>query len=86
MFELYQNKPNPFSGETVISFQLPTEGNVTLQIFDATGKLIHQKTQQSRMGYNEISIASEIFPQAGMYTYQLITAHTTASKKMLYIK
>lgn len=86
MFELYQNKPNPFTGETVIGFQLPIDGQVTLQLFDATGKMIFQKETQSRTGYNEITITADILKQAGVYTYQLITAQATASKKMLFLK
>ena len=37
-FELFQNKPNPFSGETRISFYLPRAEKVCLRIMDIQGK------------------------------------------------
>ncbi|MDI6840374.1 MAG: T9SS type A sorting domain-containing protein [bacterium] len=37
---LYGNLPNPFNRYTTISYQLPCDQNVTLVIYDVTGKLI----------------------------------------------
>ena len=39
-FTLYQNTPNPFSDNTLISFYLPAPTEVTLQISDITGKAV----------------------------------------------
>ncbi|MEZ4689841.1 MAG: T9SS type A sorting domain-containing protein [Ignavibacteria bacterium] len=39
-FELYQNYPNPFNPETKIRFNLNKSSNVSLSIFDATGKVV----------------------------------------------
>jgi len=39
-FALYQNEPNPWTGTTTISFDLPDEGKVKLSLFDLTGKMI----------------------------------------------
>ena len=36
--ELYQNTPNPFSGETKIGFWLPESMTATLKVMDVTGK------------------------------------------------
>ena len=39
-FELYQNTPNPFKGETLIGFNMPADDTVTLTISDVTGKVL----------------------------------------------
>ena len=35
--ELFQNQPNPFKNETLISFYLPKVINVTIVIYDISG-------------------------------------------------
>ncbi|MEO6695079.1 MAG: M14 family zinc carboxypeptidase, partial [Ignavibacteria bacterium] len=37
-FSLSQNYPNPFNPNTIISYQLPSDNNVSLKIFDMLGK------------------------------------------------
>ncbi len=39
-FALSQNYPNPFNPTTKIGFQIPTDGNVVLSVFDNSGKLV----------------------------------------------
>jgi hypothetical protein len=39
-FALFPNSPNPFTDQTAIHFSLPESRNVTLEIFDALGRLI----------------------------------------------
>ncbi|MGQ9708735.1 MAG: FlgD immunoglobulin-like domain containing protein, partial [bacterium] len=39
-FCIYSNLPNPFKSQTAISYSLPYRGNVSLQIFDLSGRLI----------------------------------------------
>jgi hypothetical protein len=39
-YQLLGNYPNPFNAETKISYELPSEGIVTLKIYDITGKLV----------------------------------------------
>ena len=39
-FKLYQNYPNPFNPTTIISYEIPTRGLVTVIIYDVLGKKI----------------------------------------------
>ena len=39
-FGLNQNGPNPFVGQTTISFTLPADSRVSLQVFDVTGRVV----------------------------------------------
>ena len=38
--ELHQNYPNPFNPVTVIGYQLPVSSDVTLEVFDVTGRRV----------------------------------------------
>ncbi|MCO6448984.1 MAG: T9SS type A sorting domain-containing protein [Ignavibacterium album] len=46
-FALNQNYPNPFNPNTRITFDLPVESAVTLQIFNSLGELIWQQEQSN---------------------------------------
>ncbi len=46
-FSLQQNYPNPFNPSTVISFQLPQVSEVSLEIYDLTGRLIRTLAAQT---------------------------------------
>ncbi|MBK7341030.1 MAG: HYR domain-containing protein [Saprospiraceae bacterium] len=48
VFELYQNNPNPFNKETVISYRLPESGPVKLTLYDLTGKVIRFMNSMDR--------------------------------------
>jgi len=39
-FRLYQNYPNPFNPATTIRFDVPSDGMVTLRVYDADGRLV----------------------------------------------
>ncbi len=45
-FALNQNYPNPFNPSTYISFSIPSNEFVTLQVFDVTGRLIAQPVNE----------------------------------------
>jgi len=42
-FVVYQNYPNPFNNSTVFQIAVPVVGNLTMQIFDITGKKVFEK-------------------------------------------
>lgn len=84
-FDLYQNKPNPFSKGTVIGFQLPETTQSTITIFDMAGRQVSQYTGMYQKGYNEISLGKRDLPGAGIYYYRLETNTHTATRKMLLV-
>ena len=82
-FELYQNQPNPFNGQTLIGFTLPesTQGSIT--IYDVAGRVLKQYKGDYNKGYNEIVIQRSELSGVGLLYYRLETANNTATMKMI---
>jgi hypothetical protein len=85
-FALYQNEPNPFKGNTVIGYDMPEAGDVTLTVFDVTGKVLVVKDQTAVKGYNTITVSSKELPVVGVLYYRLDAGEYTATKKMIIIE
>ena len=85
-FELYQNTPNPFKGETLIGFNLPADDTVTLTISDVTGKVLRLARLDGVKGYNNVVVNSNTLPAAGVLYYTVETSEYTATKKMVIIE
>jgi Secretion system C-terminal sorting domain/Beta-propeller repeat len=85
-FSLSQNYPNPFNPSTIIKFQIPKAGLVTLKVYDILGKEIVALINENKMaGYYEISFnASQL--ASGIYIYQLKANDFISSKKMILMK
>jgi len=84
-YELYQNVPNPFQGETMISFRLPAATQATIKIQDVTGKMLKVIRGEYAAGFNQIRVNSSELPSTGVLYYTLETDEFTAAKKMVVI-
>jgi len=87
--ELQQNYPNPFNPSTTIEFNLPTQSDWKLEIYNVSGQLIKNfdgsasgsvKLEWNGTNLDGASVAS------GVYFYKLITDSSTSSRKMLLLK
>jgi hypothetical protein len=95
-FALFQNTPNPFSEETVIGFTLPETMEVTMTVFDITGKVVKEVEGEYPAGYNEIRLKQKELQATGMLHYRLDARFCgdtdrqagafSATKKMLLIE
>ena len=85
-FALYQNEPNPFKGNTVIGYDMPTAADVTLTVFDITGKVLLVKDAAAVKGYNTIAVSTKELPTVGVLYYRLDANEYTATKKMIIIE
>ncbi len=83
---LAQNYPNPFNPSTTISFGLTEQQEVTLEVFDYTGRLVRTLLSgvQSAGTYEIPFDASNL--ASGMYLYRLKTRNGVFHNKMLLIK
>lgn len=81
-FELYQNIPNPFTGETIIRFQLPNASNATLTIYNLNGQVVKTVAGEFGKGVHEIKLERGSLPNTGIYYYTLETPGYVSTKKM----
>ncbi|MBP9209160.1 MAG: HYR domain-containing protein [Saprospiraceae bacterium] len=86
MFELYQNAPNPFADETVISYRLPEACPVTLSVYDVSGKVIRIFELQGTRGINTVKLTRDELGAAGVMYYQLDAAGFTATRRMAIVE
>ena len=85
-FELYQNTPNPFKGETVIGFNIPEAADASIRIHDVTGKALKLIRGNFAKGYNQVTVNSNELPAVGVLYYTIETADFTATKKMIIVE
>lgn len=83
---LYQNYPNPFNPSTTITYELTKISNITLEVFDVSGKKIVTLINETKgIGIHNVQFnASEL--SNGVYIYRLNVDGEIFSKKMTLIK
>ncbi len=83
---LEQNYPNPFNPSTNISYSVTKSSEVTLQVFDITGRLIGTLVREPKTvgSYNVSFDASNL--SSGVYIYRLQIGNQILTKKMTLIK
>lgn len=65
-YKLNQNYPNPFNSSTVIEFTIPNESEVTLRIYDITGKIVLRIIEGFRLIRGEYRYKIESFDMSGL--------------------
>ncbi|MCB0278675.1 MAG: T9SS type A sorting domain-containing protein, partial [Calditrichaeota bacterium] len=94
-FKLLQNYPNPFNPSTTISFDVPYQSRVTIQIYNILGQLV--KTLVDNRLYDAGKSYKIIWDgtnnasrkaASGMYIYRFINeeSNTIQIKKMILLK
>lgn len=77
-FTLHQNYPNPFNPTTNISFELPVQSDIVLEVFNVTGQRVATlasgtwQAGSHTVAFNAQGLAS------GLYLYRLRTLSTAA--------
>ncbi|MFA5404095.1 MAG: T9SS type A sorting domain-containing protein [Ignavibacteria bacterium] len=85
-FNLNQNYPNPFNPETVISFDLPKSGFVSLKVYNILGEEVATLLNETKTaGSYNVNFDGSSF-SSGMYYYTLESNGFASTKKMLLVK
>ena len=93
-FSLSQNYPNPFNPTTKITYMLPTECHVLLELYSISGKRVATLLNDNRAsGYYDLTVDASNFGLAsGIYIYRFIgqDLHSdkqfSSMKKMIFLK
>lgn len=83
LFELYQNRPNPFRQKTVIGFDIPEADYVQLSIYDMQGRRLKVIEGRYEKGYNQIELQYSDLKLTGLLYYQLETSKYSATRRMI---
>ncbi len=90
-FALYQNFPNPFRQTTTIKYQLPIETQVSLKIYDVTGRVIRRLVDvEQKPGYYAVHWDGRDDQNrrlaTGVYFYRLETKEYKSTKKVVRLR
>ena len=85
-YKLEQNYPNPFNPSTMINYQIPEAGWVTLKVYNVIGQEITTLVNRYEPAgsYNVEFNGSKL--ESGIYFYVLNAGNTTLTRKMVLIK
>ncbi|KER09193.1 MAG: hypothetical protein HY22_13050 [[Candidatus Thermochlorobacteriaceae] bacterium GBChlB] len=87
-FQLFQNYPNPFNPTTIISYQLPTAGNVSLKVFDVLGReiatLVNERQDGGTYKYPFSTATYQL--SSGVYFYRLESGGFIETRSMAVVK
>jgi hypothetical protein len=88
---LHQNVPNPFNPSTTIHYELPTDADVTVQIFDVSGRLVRTLVQSRQIAGSRSVLWDGRdnrgqLATSGVYFVRLRTRDFAQTRKMVLIK
>jgi hypothetical protein len=84
-FHLRQNSPNPLHNSTAISYSLPAATDVTLAIYDITGRVVETLVSETQQpGIHEVRWNRRDNP-SGVYFYRLEAGESVGTRKMVAI-
>jgi hypothetical protein len=85
-YQLLENYPNPFNPTTMITYSLPNSGNVTLSVYDVSGREVATLVN----GWRDAGVHEAVFDASdlpsGIYVYRLSTKDMQVSGKMVLVK
>ena len=85
-FALSQNFPNPFNPVTTIGYTIPTDGFVTLRVYNILGQEVTILVSEEKKSGSYEAILDGSKLTSGVYFYQLEMENYTSTKKLILMK
>ncbi len=85
-FTLFQNYPNPFNSYTTIRYDLGTQSNVNLSVYNAMGENVATLVNQRQSAGEHVINFDAKNLEGGVYFYRLKTGLSEQRGKMLILK
>ncbi|MBD3170467.1 MAG: T9SS type A sorting domain-containing protein [candidate division Zixibacteria bacterium] len=83
---LHENYPNPFNAQTVISFDIPNDANVNLEVYNLMGQKVATLADGlMEAGTHNVSWDASQY-SSGVYFYKLSTGEEVFTKRMTLLK
>ena len=83
---LDQNYPNPFNASTEITYGLPSDSHVTLEIFDLMGRKIETLVDRYQQTGVHSAIWNADYDPSGVYFYKISAGNFNRTRKMVLLK
>jgi len=85
-YSLEANHPNPFNASTTITYELPSAGNVTLEVYNLLGqKVTTLVNERIEAGRHSITWDASQY-SSGIYFYRLVVGEKTFAQRMTLLK
>jgi beta-xylosidase len=85
-FHMEQNFPNPFNPKTRISFDIPVFTNISINVYDITGRHVQTLIDEEKTPGRYTILFDGSYLSSGMYLYQLRASNFEQMNKMLLLK
>jgi hypothetical protein len=85
-YSLLQNIPNPFSQTTSIQYTLPSVQNVSITLYDESGRLIRELVNGTQPAGNHTISFEQDNLQSGVYFYQMKAGDFVKTRKMMILQ
>lgn len=85
-FKLYQNFPNPFNPLTVLRYELPVAGNITMTVYNSLGKKVKEILNAEMPAGNYEMVFDGENLSSGAYFLRMDAAGFSKTIKLLLVK
>ncbi len=79
----FSGYPNPFNGEATITYNIPEDGSVKLNVYNAIGELVTILVNEKQESGKHAVVFSQRDLAAGMYTFKLEYTGINTSKNLI---